>query len=84
MTFADAGAGAARASGPVETRNGARIVPDRPETTGAPAQVLPAIGDRPPARALDDALRRIERRYGERTQSVVAMQLEYPRSSFSP
>jgi hypothetical protein len=38
---------------------------------------LPAI-DRPPALALDEALRAIGRRYGAHTTDLVAMQLEYP------
>ena len=61
---------------PVVTRTGMRIIPDR-ATAEAPAQLLPAIGDRPPASALDAALGAIERRYGEGTARVVAMQLEY-------
>lgn len=86
VTFggADAAGAAAGAGGAVETRHGARIIPDRAGTTQAPTRVLPALGDRPPAAALDDALRAIERRYGTRTASVVAMQLEYPRSASSP
>ncbi|HEU5050501.1 MAG TPA: DJ-1/PfpI family protein [Gemmatimonadales bacterium] len=69
VTFADATA-------PVRTRAGARIIPDRPAGQ-ASAQRLPAIGDRPPAHALDDALGAIEQRYGDGTSRVVAMQLEY-------
>jgi hypothetical protein len=60
------------------TRNGARILPDA-AAEGWQGERLPlAIADRPPARALDDALQAIERRYGARTADVVAMQLEYP------
>jgi hypothetical protein len=69
VTFAPSGAA-------VETRSGLRIVPDR---ATPPDQRLPAIGDRAPAAALDDALRAIEDRYGAGTVNVVAMQLEYPR-----
>jgi len=65
------------AAGPVTTRNGVRVVPDRADWPAA--RRLPAVGDRPPARALDAALQGIERRYGRRTTDVVAMQLEYPR-----
>ncbi len=60
----------------VETRSGLRIIPDR---AAPPEQRLPAIGERPPAVALDDALRAIEGRYGAGTADVVTMQLEYPR-----
>ena len=63
----------------LETRNGIRILPDQ-VTTNWPAQrLLPAIGDRRPAEALDETLRAIANRYGTRTANVVAMQLEYPR-----
>jgi hypothetical protein len=67
----------ARTSGPVESRNGIRIIP---EQSGAvtPARVLPWSQDSNPSMVLDDALRAIERRYGSRTGAIVAMQLEYP------
>ena len=61
-----------------ETRNGIRIVPDRVTTSWPLSRRLPAIGDRPPARALDDTLEAIATRYGLRTADFVAMQLEYP------
>jgi transcriptional regulator GlxA family with amidase domain len=60
------------------TRSGMRILPDV-AAAGLQGERLPAVGGRPPARALDDALHAIERRYGPRTADVVAMQLEYPR-----
>lgn len=65
-------------AGPLPTRSGLRVVPD--EVGGRPpaAELLPRFGDRTPARALDDALRGIAERYGERTADMVAMQLEYP------
>lgn len=66
--------------GPVRTRNGLRIVPDQVATTWDARRRLPAIGDRRPAQALDDALQGIEARYGVPTANVVAMQLEYPRA----
>jgi putative intracellular protease/amidase len=71
VTFAESG-------GALRTRHGARIVPDRLASNWPAALSLPAIGNRP-ARALDDALRGIEVRYGERTAELVAMQLEYVR-----
>ena len=46
-------------------------------------RLLPPLGGRQPARALDEALAGIEARYGMRTADFVAMQLEYPRSSRS-
>jgi putative intracellular protease/amidase len=72
-----------RSGGAQETRNGIRIVPDQ-VAAGWPAErLLPAIEDRQPARALDEALHGITARYGMRTADFVAMQLEYPRPSTS-
>ncbi len=69
----------AGAAGAVETRNGIRILPDRVAARWPAERLLPAIGGRQPAQALDDALRGIESRYGTGTANVVAMQLEYPK-----
>jgi transcriptional regulator GlxA family with amidase domain len=63
----------------VETRNGIRIVPDRTAMNWPTVQLLPAVRDRKPAQALDEALQGIEARYGMGTANFVAMQLEYPR-----
>ncbi|HEX6737061.1 MAG TPA: DJ-1/PfpI family protein [Vicinamibacteria bacterium] len=60
------------------SRYGARILPERVAASWPAERLLPPIGDRPPARALDEALRAIAARYGERTADFVAMQLEYP------
>jgi putative intracellular protease/amidase len=69
----------AGSAGAVPTRNGIGIFPDT-VADGWPAQtLLPAVTDAPPALALDQTLRAIETRYGARTASFVAMQLEYPR-----
>jgi len=72
----------ARSNAPVESRNGLRIIPDRVETNW-PAEDRVSSGDQPPAKALDQALQEISNRYGQRTASFVAMQLEYPRDSAS-
>lgn len=64
--------------GALETRNGIRIFPDRVATSWPAEHLLPAIGARPPATALDEALHGIAARYGTRTADFVAMQLEYP------
>src|SRR5690606_27814872 len=66
-------------TGPVETRNGVRVIPDRVAESWPEARLLTAAAGRRPARALDEALRAMESRYGSRTTSVVTMQLEYPR-----
>jgi putative intracellular protease/amidase len=64
-------------AGAVETSNGLRILPDQ-VASGWPAERrLPPIGDLQPAKALDQALLGIEARYGSKTSSFVAMQLEY-------
>ena len=66
---------------PVLTRNGIRVIPDRITATWPSDRLLPPIGQRQPATALDDALRGITERYGQPTADLVAMQLEYPRTS---
>jgi hypothetical protein len=63
----------------VESRTRIRIVPDRTSPAWSADHVLPAVGQRRPAEALDAALAAIRERYGMHTASVVAMQLEYPR-----
>jgi transcriptional regulator GlxA family with amidase domain len=70
-----------RTDGAQWTRNGIRIVPDRVVASWPGARRLPALRDRRPARALDEALDGIEARYGTRTADFVATQLEYPRRS---
>ena len=62
-----------------QTRTGIRILPDQVATSWPAERLLPAIGDRQPAAALDQALHGIVTRYGRRTADLVAMQLEYPR-----
>lgn len=69
----------AATAGALGTRNGIRIHPDQIAASWPAERLLPAIGGRQPARALDDALRAIASRYGSGTADVVAMQLEYPR-----
>ena len=66
-------------AGAVETRGGVSVLPDRTGDDGAlEGPVLTAVALVPGA-ALDEALEAIERRYGDPTAHVVAMQLEYPR-----
>jgi putative intracellular protease/amidase len=67
-----------RTHGAQRSRNGIRIVPDQVAASWPADHQLPQIADRQPARALDDALAGITARYGDRTASFVAMQLEYP------
>jgi hypothetical protein len=63
----------------VVSRNGVGIIPDHIASNWPEERQLPAIGHRAPAPALDEALRGIAGRYGTRTASFVAIQLEYPR-----
>jgi putative intracellular protease/amidase len=69
----------ASTAGALATRNGIRILPDRVATNWPAEHLLPAIGDRPPAKALDEVLHAIAARYGVPTADFVAVQLEYPR-----
>lgn len=62
----------------VETGNGIRIIPDNVATDWPADKLIPAFAERKPAEALDQALRAIARRYGDRTADAVAMQLEHP------
>lgn len=72
------------AAGGIETLSGIRIVPDEIAPSWPAGRLLPAIGGRQPAKALDEALRDIARRYGTATASVVAMQLEYAWQGVAP
>jgi len=65
-------------AGAKQSLGGIRVVPDRVATHWPAEQLLPPIDGRQPARALDEALQGIAGRYGTRTASLVAMQLEYP------
>lgn len=65
------------------SRNGLRILPDETASDWPLERQLPAIGDQPPAQALDTALAAISSRYGAPTRDFVAMQLEYPKRGAS-
>jgi transcriptional regulator GlxA family with amidase domain len=69
----------AATAGAQQSRNGMRILPDEVVASWPAERLLPAVGDRKPAEALDEALQEIAARYGTRTTDFVAMQLEYPR-----
>ena len=66
-------------AGALQTRHGAHILPEQTATNWPAERLLPAVGDQPPAKALDQVLGAIEARYGMSTADFVAMQLEYPR-----
>jgi transcriptional regulator GlxA family with amidase domain len=69
----------ARDAGPLLTRGGVRLVPDRTADGWPEDERVSAPPHAPPALALDLTLDQIAARYGTRTAAVVAMQLEYPR-----
>jgi putative intracellular protease/amidase len=73
-----------RTDGAKETRNGIRVIPDRVAGSWPAQHLLPTIGVRQPARALDETLQEITTRYGVRTMDFVARQLEYSPPSASP
>jgi putative intracellular protease/amidase len=69
--------------GPVSDVTGIRIVPDRSGAPDARLQPLEVAPGAPPAEVLDAALTSIGKRYGDATENVVAMQLEYPRHAMA-
>lgn len=78
-TYRSSVATAATSAQAVTSRNGVRILPDRSDTDRSGGPRVSISSDRTPVDALDQALRVIAMRYGERTSDVVAMQLEYRR-----
>lgn len=60
----------------VASAHGIRILPDNDVNPYLPR--IPFVPDAHPADALEETLKAIADRYGARTASVVAMQLEYP------
>jgi transcriptional regulator GlxA family with amidase domain len=54
-----------------------RVLPDQVATSRPAERLLPSNGGQQRAKALDETLRGIARRYGTRTAYVIAMQLEY-------
>jgi putative intracellular protease/amidase len=68
-------------AGAQQTRSGMRIFAEQVTANWPAERRLPAIEGLQPAKALDNALRGIEARYGTRTAEFVAMQLEYPRDT---
>jgi len=73
-----------RTDGAQQTRNGLRIVPDHVTASWPAENLLRAVGEQQPARALDEALQGITARYGMPTADFVAMQFEYARPDASP
>jgi transcriptional regulator GlxA family with amidase domain len=67
----------------VATREGLRIRPDHVAAAWPQDRLVPPIGKRTPADALNQTLAAIADRYGIKTAHVVAMQLEYPQLTAS-
>jgi transcriptional regulator GlxA family with amidase domain len=68
-TFAAEGAALA-------TKSGLRIVPDGARTAWEAETQLEPMWERPPPMALDGALAEVAKRYGKKTRTIVATQLE--------
>jgi putative intracellular protease/amidase len=69
----------ARANGPILTRRGLKLLPDRVSSgPDRPTEMLPLHEALPAAQALDRALEGIAVRYGEPTAAFVALTMEYP------
>jgi putative intracellular protease/amidase len=68
----------ASAAGPISTRRGLMLLPDREPGHDQPEVMLESSDDAPAAQALNLALEGIEARYGEPTAAFVAVQIEYP------
>lgn len=64
-------------SATVRTRYGIDLIVDRPGRQPQVDQMLPALDERRPARALDTALAQIASAYGDSTARLIAVQLEY-------
>jgi putative intracellular protease/amidase len=70
-----------RSPDPVMTANGIRLLPDQVAPNWPEELRISSYSERPPAGALNQTLQTLATRYGKDTASVVAMQLEYPRSA---
>lgn len=78
-TYRSRAATYAASTAAVESRNGIRVIPDRPDPSWPEDRRVSTFPGRRPADALDRTLDAITARYGARTTDMVAMQLEYPR-----
>jgi putative intracellular protease/amidase len=65
-------------AGPVKTRGGLTLLPDRVGGIGKLDRLLPPLEATPPGKVLDLALKDIGTRYGERTLRLVLLEIEYP------
>ena len=61
----------------VISHSGISIIPDRLSDLKGTDKTLPSVDSNLPARTLDNELRNINLRYGQRTADFVALQLEY-------
>lgn len=65
-------------AGPITSRRGLSLIPDRVMGTDAPRRMLSPPDATEPLLALDQALKGIATDYGPRTAAWVALQMEYP------
>ncbi|MGE0724502.1 MAG: DJ-1/PfpI family protein, partial [Alphaproteobacteria bacterium] len=71
-------------AGPIESRNGLAILPDRVAERRPDQLLLSPVAGHSPAEALDQALRAIALRHGPATRDLVAMQLELTEQPSAP
>lgn len=76
-TFRSTAYTVAQQPGPLKTKRGLTIIPDRVAGKDAPRRLLPPLDGARPLQALDQALKGIEADYGPRTAAWVALQMEY-------
>ncbi len=76
-TFRSTAYTVAQEPGPLKTKRGLTIIPDRIAGKDAPRRLLPPTDGARPLLALDQALKGIEADYGPRTAAWVALQMEY-------
>jgi transcriptional regulator GlxA family with amidase domain len=62
----------------IATRNGVRVLAEAAAADWPATRRVDTHTDQPPAQALEQTLQAIAARYGTRTATMVAMQLEYP------
>ena len=70
---------------PITTKRGLTLLPERQAgAENAPKEMVPAFTVAAPAAAMDASLDKIAEIYGPERARLVALQMEYPRRSFTP
>jgi putative intracellular protease/amidase len=73
----------ASSPGPIKTKRGLTLVPDREPGSALPATMVPELGYKKPAHALDASLDKIAELWGKEVSELAALSMEYPRQTFS-